>query len=121
MLRKNTKKDTPFQNKTNSSSTFNISNDLFQSVILNKSATASTPTYTYHCAGFRVGKDGKSTWIDGVFHLDRAILDHSGYLGLKLKLSEHYDIPNTNIVLTSLSRLDTLKLEVPPAMSEARG
>lgn len=71
------------------------------------------PPVTYHYAAFRVGKDGQTTWFDGVAGLNDVILTQEQYLGLKKLLAEHYDVPETNFVISSLNRLDTLQFEVP--------
>lgn len=73
------------------------------------------PPVTYHYAAFRVGKDGQTTWFDGIAGLNDVILSQEQYLGLKKLLAEHYDVPETNFVISSLTRLDTLQFEVPVA------
>lgn len=75
------------------------------------------PPVSYHYSAFRVGKDGQTTWFDGVVQLDGAILIQEHYLGLKKMLAEHYDIPESNFVVMSLTRLDTLQFEVPPMVA----
>jgi hypothetical protein len=72
----------------------------------NKSTTASKSTYTYHCAGIATSDSGKSTWIDGIIHVNSMILNQSDYLGVKNLLSAQYHLLSENVVITSLSRLD---------------
>ena len=81
----------------------------------NDSATPVASLASYHYSAFRIGKDGQTTWFDGIAQLDGVILTQEDYLGLKKLLTEHYDIPESNFVISSLNRLDTLQLEVPPA------
>lgn len=62
---------------------------------------------TYHYAGFRANKNGQSTWFDGIMSLDRLITEQTDYDSLKKIIAEHYDMPESNLVITSLAVLAT--------------
>lgn len=74
---------------------------------------AQRPQLSYHFSGFCVGKNAEKTWIDGVIQLDVAILTQEHYLGLKKSLAERYHAAESNLIITSLNRLDTLQFESP--------
>lgn len=69
--------------------------------------SASSVPVIYHYAAFRVNKEGQSAWFDGVVELNAEILSQDHYLALKKLLTSHYDIPETNFVITSLTQLGT--------------
>lgn len=72
-----------------------------------------TAKATYHYAAFRINKDGQTVWFDGVVGLNVAILTQEHYLGLKKLIAEHYDVRESNLVITSLTRIDTVQFESP--------
>lgn len=69
----------------------------------------------YHYSAFRANKDGQTTWFDGVVSLNVAILTQEQYLGLKKLIAEHYDIRESNLVISSLTRMD-----MPPHASSEK-
>lgn len=69
------------------------------------------PPLSYHYCAFRIGKDGSTTWFDGVVQLNVVILTQEHYLGLKKTLAEHYDVPESNFVISSLTRLDAPRFD----------
>lgn len=71
--------------------------------------------FTYHYSAFRVTKQGETVWFDGIAGLDAPILNEQQYGGFKKLIAEHYDVPESNIVIVSLVRQNTLNFEIPVA------
>lgn len=63
-------------------------------------------TTTYHYAGFRIAKSGQSTWFDGIVSLESPIVHQTQYENLKKLLAEHYDMPESNLIITNLAVID---------------
>ena len=70
--------------------------------------------FTYHYSAFRVTKQGETVWFDGIAGLDAPILTQQHYGSFKKLIAEHYDVPESNLVVVSLVRQNTLNFEVPP-------